>query len=57
MPDFREEWSIESIAGGIEGTRVEIEAWRDAWLNSYGITYEIHVQKRYVSDWKKATLD
>lgn len=57
MPEFREEWSIESIAGGIEGSREEIKAWRDAWLNSYGDQYEVYVQMRYVSEWEDADLD
>lgn len=54
---FTEEWCIESIGGGISGTREDAEAWREAWLSEYGDKYEINVQRRYVSEWEDANLD
>lgn len=46
--DGREEWHVESIGGGITGTRAEADAWIAEWRNEYGDRYEIHVRRRVV---------
>ena len=54
----RDDWRVESIGGGIEGTREEAQRWVAAWRDEYGDAYAIEVQRRRAaSEWHDSTLD
>lgn len=57
----REEWSVDSVGGGVTGTRAEIEQWLDSVHDEYGSQFDgsIHIRRRLVieSEWLDVELD
>jgi hypothetical protein len=57
-PGEASEWHVESIGGGMHGTREEALTWLRGWRREYADRYEIHVRRRRpAGPWRPSTTD